>query len=592
MPDGSESPAPAGVATGYDPASAEYRELRELLLGPERRRLLELERRLNALKLSPEELAEVLPEAIALRAARDRQLGQALAPTVENALRESVRRSPREIATAIFPVLGPAIRKAIAETMAGLVRSINAAIEHSLSLQGLRWRVEAWRTGVPYAQIVLRHALVYRVEQIFLIHADTGLLLLHAAAADRAVADADLVSGMLTAIQDFVSDSFRAADEGARLRTFSVGELTVMVEPGPQALLAAVVRGQPPDSVLHRLQSVLETIHVQFGARLLDFDGDAAPFEASRPLLEECLETVLSTDRARPVSRAWRLAWVGAALVVLAVVGWRMIGAERRWRAGLDALAAEPGLVVVRAERDWGRWQIDGLRDPIAREPAAVLAARGLDATRLWGRWDPYLSLEPAVVRERARIALAAPAAVGLDLRGDTLLASGPAPVHWLGAMARGVALPPGVAALDLSATVPALAPEPAARLRDLERTRVFFAVGSATLGPEAVAVVTQAAAGVREIVAALAGSGYVLQLALDGRTDQTGSEAGNQTLSQRRADAVRAALIARGTPPALVAARGLGLANPLPATPEVNQAAMNRSVTFSVTLAPPGRAQ
>lgn len=120
----------------------------------------------------------------------------------------------------------------------------------------------------------------------------------------------------------------------------------------------------------------------------------------------------------------------------------------------------------------------------------------------------------------------------------------------------------------------------------------MFFAVGSARLGPEALAVVNQATAWVRGIIAALTGSGYVLQLGLDGRTDETGSEAGNQTLSQRRADAVRTALVATGIPSALIAARGLGLANPLPATPEVDQAAMNRSVTLSVTLAPPGRGQ
>ncbi len=46
-----------------------------------------------------------------------RQLVRALAPTVESALGESVRRNPRPIATAIFPVLGPSIRKAIAEAL-------------------------------------------------------------------------------------------------------------------------------------------------------------------------------------------------------------------------------------------------------------------------------------------------------------------------------------------------------------------------------------------------------------------------------------------------------------------------------------------
>jgi hypothetical protein len=105
--------------------------------------------------------------------ARDRQLAIALAPTVENAISESVvatrRRSRRRSSRA-----RPSIRKAIAETMSGLVNTINRAIEHSLSPQGIRWRIESWRTGVPFAQIVMRHALVYRVEQVFLVHAETG----------------------------------------------------------------------------------------------------------------------------------------------------------------------------------------------------------------------------------------------------------------------------------------------------------------------------------------------------------------------------------------------------------------------------------
>ena len=241
MPDDRAAPPDyLGLARDYDPASKEFAELRELLLGAERRQLAQLQRRLEK-QQSPEGLADQLPEAIALRSGRDRQLARALAPTIDDAITESVRQNPREIATAIFPVLGPAIRKALAEAMAALVESINRAVEHTFSLRGLKWRIEAWRTGTPYAQIVIKHALVYRVEQVFLIHAETGLLLAHAAPPELKVTDADLISGMLTAIQDFVGDSFQQQEDG-KLRTFSVGELTVIVEAGPQALLAAVER--------------------------------------------------------------------------------------------------------------------------------------------------------------------------------------------------------------------------------------------------------------------------------------------------------------------------------------------------------------
>src|SRR3954447_20782462 len=124
MPDDRAPWEQSSPTAGYGDRPDDLAELRELILGPERRRLEELERRLEA-GITREQLAELLPEAIALRSGRDRQLGRALAPTVESAIGESVRRNPRPIATAIFPVLGPAIRKAIAEALAGLVASIN-----------------------------------------------------------------------------------------------------------------------------------------------------------------------------------------------------------------------------------------------------------------------------------------------------------------------------------------------------------------------------------------------------------------------------------------------------------------------------------
>jgi OOP family OmpA-OmpF porin len=577
------------VTSGYDPASVEFRELRELLVGPERRRLDELKRRLDAAGLTPEELAEHLPEAIALRSGRDRQLGLALAPTVENALRESVRRNPREIATAIFPVLGPAIRKAIAETMAGLVRSINTAIEHSLSLRGLRWRLEAWRTGVPYAQIVLKHALVYRVEQVFLIHAETGILLVHVAPPELKVADADLVSGMLTAIQDFVSDSFKVEEEGGRLRTFTVGELTVLVEPGPQAVLAAVVRGHPPDSLLMRLQSTLETLHVQFGHRFAEFDGDATPYESARPLLEECLETVLTTDAPRRRSRLGWLRWAVPVVAVLGFLGWRAFRAERQFQRALDGLVAEPGIVVVGAERDWGRWRVNGLRDPLAADPAAVLAGLGLDSARLEGRWRPYLSLEPPVVLARARQALSAPASVAFSLEGGALVGRGSAPIDWLARSASLAALPPGVARIDLAAVEPTLAPELAALGEEVERQRVLFPVGSAELGRAGAAVVAEVAGRMTRLLAATAAPGYRLELALLGRTDPTGSDATNQALSRLRADAVARRLAALGLPAGALASMGLGTGSPLTASSAEEQAQLNRSVSFSIRLSPVG---
>ena len=566
-------------------------ELRELILGPERRRLHELERRLDAAGLTREELAELLPEAIALRTGRDRQLARALAPTVENAIGESVRRNPRPIATAIFPVLGPAIRKAIAEALAGLAASINRALEHSLSPRGIRWRLEAWRTGVPYAQIVLKHALVYRVEQVFLIHRDTGLMLAHARAPDLPASDADLISGMLTAIRDFVADSFSPEREAGGLRRFSVGELTVMVEQGPQALVAAVVRGEAPDDLLLRLQDTLETIHLQFAGALAEFDGDTEPFAAAQPLLEDCLATVVATDpEAESKSRRRWLPLVLAVVVVALILGGLILRSRMRWNEAVARLRAEPGIVVTEAERSWGTWRFAGLRDPLAPEPAALLAGLGADTGRVDQRWEPYLSLRPEMVLARARRSLRPPSRVTLLLAGDTVQAEGMAPLGWVAA-ARAAALPPGTTALDLEG-VTAVVPSDLATIREtIERERVLFDVGSAALDAAARTAVGRVADAFGRLEAGAGAFGARATLELAGRTDPTGSDSTNEALSRYRAEAVLGALATRGVPRSAASLRAIGTSRPLQSSDPEERARINRSVSFHVSLGVgPGR--
>jgi OOP family OmpA-OmpF porin len=584
-------PGYLGVAGEYDPASEDFAELRELLVGEERRRLEELEQRVEGQELSPEVLADRLPDAIALRAGRDQRLARALAPTIDDALSESVRRNPRDIATAIFPVLGPAIRKALAEAMAGLVESINRAVEHAFSLRGMRWRLEAWRTGTPYAQVVIKHALVYRVEQVFLIHAETGLLLQHVAADGQAVAHADLMSGMLTAIQDFVADSFRQQEEG-RLRRFSVGELTVLVEPGPQAVLAAVVRGPPPETLQRRLQDALETIHFRLAAPFADFRGDAAPFVAARPVLEECLELELETD-SRPAAgrRAW-LRWAVPLALLVAVAALFWWRGQRRWNAALELLRAEPGIELVAAERSWGSWRMRGLRDPLAREPAAVLAGMGVDPANLTGVWTPFLSLEPSLVVTRARRMLGIPEGLTLRLDRDTLYAEGPAPLSWLGRIRESRQLSPGVAALELRGVTPTLPDDLAPLARQIEERLVLFDVGSAVPAGASVAVVDSVASSFGPLSGGIARLGYRTVLTLLGRTDASGSDAANQSLSRARAEVVRALLARRGVAVAAVTLVPLGTTDPLPAAAGLDDSGANRSVAFRIALEPlPGGA-
>ncbi len=273
----------------------ELNSLRTLILAPEQLEINEIKERLNDPEIRAEELSRIIAEAIVIRASKDRKLATALLPTIEEVIRDSVKRDPKFLADSIFPIIGPAIRRSIAESLRTMVESMSTTLEHTFSWRGIRWRIESFRTGKSFAEIVLMHTLVYRMEQLFLIHKETGLVLQHVAAESVDLKDADMVSAMLTAIQDFVNDSF-SAKEDSSLQNLNLGELTIWIEQSPRTILASVIRGNPPQELKNALKEILENVEFEYNSSLNSFNGDAAPFEPVKPDLMYCLSQAQKTD--------------------------------------------------------------------------------------------------------------------------------------------------------------------------------------------------------------------------------------------------------------------------------------------------------
>ena len=568
-------------------SSHDFALLRELLVGREQRDIEALRARLDEMGVTPEELAALLPEAIAHSVRDDDRLARALAPSIDHAITESVQKNPQNIADAIYPTLGPAIRKAISQTMAGIVDTINQAIEHSFSIRGIKWRLEAWRTGVPYGQVVIKHALLYRVEQAFLIHRETSLLLAHVTAEDLETDESDMISSMLTAIRDFMADSFQA-DRDGEVRSFTVGEHNVIAHQGPGAVLAVLVRGKAPPELAERVDQMLELLHLQFGGAFRAFDGDSDPFQETKPLLEGLLETV--TDAQRPEGRrgAPALAWVVMGVAVMVLLG--LYVADRiAWSRVVDRFAMEPGYVVLEADRGWRGWQFAGLRDPASVEPMALLASWDADTTKIDLVFEPYLSLDPVLSVRRATAALEPPTGVDLTANGNTLIATGQAPASWLpGAIRKALRLP-DFDDLDYSG-VRVTFPESITTLQDSTASgQVRFAVGSATLDGQGRAWLTDVAAMYYELDAQASPMGYAVMLNIIGRTDTTGTLETNRLLSQERAAVASRELQTLGVPPGAIDARGVGTGDPLPAADLAERARRNRSSSFVVRLSPTG---
>ncbi|MBN2208728.1 MAG: OmpA family protein [Candidatus Coatesbacteria bacterium] len=562
----------------------ELQELREVIAGPQRRELEALKRRLDDPRHRAQEISRDLPEAIALSAKKDNKLTKALMPTVEEALEISVKKQPRTLANVIFPLMGPAIRKAIGNTLREMIQSLNKTLEHGLSLRGIRWRIEALRTGKSFAEVVLLHTLAYRVEQVFLIHKHSGILLQHLSAESVVALDSDVVSGMLTAIQDFVRDSF-AAEEGDALETMQVGDLTVWIEEGPEAVLAVVIRGEAPQELRSTLRDALESVHLELATELASSDGDMAAFDRSRPHLEDCLVEA----RAEPKRK--RLALVPsiavAILVMFGLGSWLFLRVrdDLRWADYLDRLSKEKGIVITSTEKRSGVYHVMGLRDPLARDPMSLLAETSVDPNQIDAVWAPFQALEPQFILTRANQLLAPPETASLRFEGGKLYAVGSAPHRWI-IKARDVAgAIAGVDQYDDTYLEDQDVREMHAAVKRVEGHTVRFALGTTQYAEGQLERIEAVTEDLLELLrlAHLCDKGVHVRIV--GHTDSSGTEAINAKLSQQRAHLVLTELTTIGSHWGNLSAHGVGASRPVREELTEEDRVFNRSVTFEVQL-------
>ncbi|GAC1446367.1 MAG: hypothetical protein NVSMB56_04380 [Pyrinomonadaceae bacterium] len=427
------------VSDAQHRADEELAVLRSLLLSPEQTHLQHLQERLDTLEVTAEDVANVLPEAVKAQTANGERLSIVMTPLIERALRVWIKRNPQVFIDILFPLIGATIRRAISNALGEMLQSFNQTLEHSFSPQSFRWRLESWRTGKSFAEVVMLHTLKYRVEQIFLIHRETGLLLQHVVSpASSSTQDADMVSGMMSAINDFAHDSFDV-EQSETLNSFQVGGLTMWIEQTPLVTLAALIRGNAPPEFRTRLQQTLENVHLQHRTELENFQGDASVFDPARAELEELLEAhsdAATEADAKGKKRGSPVLWLlgGASLGIVLLAAWFFSGYINgvRWQRYLERLRAQSGIVVTHDERRDGKFIVAGLRDPLAVAPQTLLEGTGLDPNNVNGHWEEYQSLESKFVLARATRILAPPDAVQLNVENGILTARGTAAAQWI----------------------------------------------------------------------------------------------------------------------------------------------------------------
>lgn len=351
--------------------------------------------------LSPEVkdlVVSVLSEALHERQRRDNSIVSVIQPLVERSVETSVSQHGEKLTTILYPLVGSMVRKSISAFLNQFVEKTNTLIENAVSIRGLKLRLEAWRAGIPFSRYILLKSYQYRVDTLLLIHRETGTLLNIVAEDAESKDNADLVSAMLTAINDFVSDSFLHHENEQQLDEIKTADLTLYVSHGPSALLVASSQGTIPYDKRVRFSEALEQIHGIFSKELIDFGGDSSVFEAADSILQNCMFNEKKAD-AIEKKKPW-MGYIALASSVAFViwVGVLLFQAQAV-KSKLQSLETEPGIVITKLDiENFNDVHISLMRDPLAVKIEDWLEKESLEDENIVVHETPFQSLEKHIL--------------------------------------------------------------------------------------------------------------------------------------------------------------------------------------------------
>ena len=124
------------------------------------------------------------------------------------------------------------------------------------------------------------------IDDVFLLYRD-GILIKHETRRLKPDIDTDILSGMLTAVQSFVKDSFRSED--GELDEMTFGEMHILIGRGKWVILAAMVQGDGTVAMRAQIERCIAEMEAQRPQELESWDGNMTIAKVLSPFIKKLI---------------------------------------------------------------------------------------------------------------------------------------------------------------------------------------------------------------------------------------------------------------------------------------------------------------
>lgn len=559
--------------------NSELSRIRHLLLNLDEGELHKIKQLLNHPNDLALEISKVLPEAVLFSMHENEKLSTAFVPMIELIITRSVAQNPKLLADALYPIIGRSIRKSINEEFKKLLLTFNELIENTFSAQSFKWRYQALVTGRKYSEIVIFNTINYKAEHVFLIHRETGLLLCDIHDEMSRSADPDMVSSMLKAITDFVHDSFEDT-AGNQLNLIELEEYQVLIEQGPHAIIASLVKGYTLETYRNILTDTLEKIHEEYHTSLLSFKGDTFIFEPCRVLLRKCLLTDKKKEfvKQKSVNKGLLFA-IPIVLLLLFFIG-RGLYFNNQWNNYIKTLKNNEQTLVSQYGKHKGNYFVKGLIMPGAIHPDTLFRSFKIKPNKLESQWLLYLPGNNDLLLSLFEKEVGPQPGLNIVTINNQIKLSGWVTPQWMNDFEVFVNENLSWLTIDQQELEVVNIEALNDRITGFNQRHLLFKSGQFTLTDESETLLKQYLADLELIQKQSSKLGKTLSLTVTGYADSLGDETFNKIISMRRAENVANRIVEHGFDNIVLKTEGKGVLNI-----ENLSADERRRIDFNLTL-------
>ncbi len=319
--------------TNSQSSGEDVSKLRELLFGQEKRVLSDIEQLVLKHEGRVGDDAALLHSvsgiiAGALREAEvnnHRELAESISPVVVLGIKREIRNSRDEMVDAFYPILGRLVSAYVSNAFREFIEETNRKLEGSLTGRFIRLRLKSLFTRTPYQQLVLREARRLRIEELFLIRKGSGILIDRWQAdptrkGEDGKQDEQLMSSMLTAVNEFANEAF--SDGKEQLRSLDIGASRIYLRASSSCLLVVKASGYSGRRMERLLDKEMISVLEGYGDALEKEETHEVrrSIKAILPTLAEQINSLLAKHKRAPV-----LAYALLTLIIMSAIslsGW------------------------------------------------------------------------------------------------------------------------------------------------------------------------------------------------------------------------------------------------------------------------------